>query len=197
MGDVVVKRWIVEDPFMYAGVRNYQSGDPLNHINWKATARVGKMQVHKRDYTADPKLMIYLNLDISEDMWDAVTEPERIEKGISYAASIAQYAISNGIETGFGCNGYLIDCPGKPVRIPPKSGVAHLTYLFEAMAKLVIKREVTFFTFLEEDIQSGVAATDFLFITPYISERMENQIARLRERGNEVEILYLPKENST
>lgn len=194
MGDVVVKRWIVEDPFMYSGVRDYQSGDPLNYINWKATARAGKLQVHKRDYTADPKLMIYLNLDISEDMWDAVTDPELIEKGISYAASIAQYAISNGIDTGFGCNGYLIDEPGKPVRIPPKSGITHLTYLFEAMAKLVIEREVTFYTFLEEDIQSGITATDFLFITPYISERIENQMARLRDRGNEVEILYLKRE---
>jgi uncharacterized protein (DUF58 family) len=191
MGDIVVKRWIVEDPFMYSGVREYRSGDPLNNINWKATARVGKLQVHKKDYTANPRLMIYLNLDITEEMWDAVTEPERIEKGISYAASIAQYAISNGIDTGFGCNGYLIDEPGHPVRILPRSGMSHLTYLFEVMARLVIERQVTFYTFLEEDIVSGITGTDFLFITSYISERMENQIAKLRERGNAVEILYL------
>jgi len=196
MGDVVVKRWIIDDPFMYSGVRDYESGDPMNNINWKATARVGKLQVHKRDFTSDPRLMIYLNLDISDEMWGAVTEPERIEKGISYAASIAQYAISNGIETGFGCNGYLIDEPGQAVRVPPRSGVGHLTYLFEVMARLVIERHVTFFTFLEEDIESGISGMDFLFITPYMSNRLENQINRLRERGNAVEILYLEREEA-
>ena len=33
-GDVVVRRWIVEDPFMMRGVRAYTSSDPYNHINY-------------------------------------------------------------------------------------------------------------------------------------------------------------------
>lgn len=191
LGDVVVKRWIVEDPFMYAGIRNYSPGDPLNHINWKATARTGQLQVHKRDYTADPNIMIYLNLDIDENMWEAVTEPERIERGISYAASIARDAISQGIDAGFGCNGYVIDEPGSPIRITPGSGEGQMLFLLETMAKLVIERSVTFHTFLEEDISKGISGIDFLFITASINQRIENQIKRLKDHGNSVEILWL------
>ena len=66
---------------MVSGVREYTYSDPLNRINWKATARTGKFKVHNLDFTANPRLMIYLNVDISENMWDAVTEPRENRKG--------------------------------------------------------------------------------------------------------------------
>ncbi len=196
-GDVTVRRWIVDDPFMVSGVREYTYGDPLNRINWKATARTGKLKVHNLDFTANPRLMIYLNVDISESMWDAVTEPERIERGICYAASIAQHAISRGIEIGFGSNGYLVDNEGEPVRIPPRCSSEHLISIFEALAKLVVARSVTFFTFLEQDLAKGVTGMDFLIITSYVSERMQNQIKRLEEYGNAVEILRLHRQENS
>ncbi|NLI61554.1 MAG: DUF58 domain-containing protein [Clostridiales bacterium] len=196
MGDVAVRRWIVEDPFIYAGVREYSAGDPLNSINWKATARSGSLQVHKREYTADPRIMIYLNMDIGEDMWGPITEPQLIEKGISYAASIASHAIAQGIDTGFGSNGYLIDEPGQGVRVFPRSGEEQLTLLLETMARLIIDRSLTFYTFLEEDIKYRGAGTfsgsvDYLFITSYVTDRMRNQIRQLEDMGNSVEILWL------
>lgn len=193
-GDVTVRRWIVDDPFMVSGVREYTYSDPLNRINWKATARTGKLKVHNLDFTANPRLMIYLNVDISENMWDAVTEPERIEKGISYTASIAQYAISRGIEVGFGSNGYLIDQKDEPVRIQPRCSSEHLVSIFETLSKLIIARSVTFFTFLEQDLAKGVTGMDFLIITSYVSERMRGQIKRLEEYGNAVEFLWLHRQ---
>jgi uncharacterized protein (DUF58 family) len=196
LGDVTVRRWIVDDPFMLSGVREYVYGDPLNRINWKATARTGELKVHNCDFTANPRLVIYLNVDISEDMWDVVTEPERIERGISYAASIAQYTISRGIEVGFGCNGYLIDQKDEPVRLPTRCSSEHLTVIFETLAKLVIARSVTFYTFLEQDLAKGVTGKDFLIITSYVSERMERQVSKLREYGNAVEFLRLDQEET-
>jgi uncharacterized protein (DUF58 family) len=196
-GDVTVKRWIVDDPFMISGVRDYAYGHPLNRINWKATARTGKIKVNTLDFTANPRLMVYLNIDISEDMWDAVTEPERIERGISYAASIAQHVISRGIEVGFASNGYLIDRPGEPVRIMPRCSSQHLVTIYEYLAKLVIARSVTFFTFLEQDLAKGVTGMDFLIITSYVSTRMESQIKKLKEYGNAVEFLWLHPQRDT
>ncbi|HZJ83664.1 MAG TPA: DUF58 domain-containing protein, partial [Clostridia bacterium] len=188
---------IIDDPFMYSGVRQYSPGDSLNNINWKATARTGSLQVHKRDYTSDPRLMVYLNMDVTENMWGPITEPDLIEEGISYAASIIQYGISQGINTGFGCNGHLIGQPPRQsVRILPRNGEGHLTFLFEAMARLVVERSVTFHTFLEGDIEDKAmgafsGSVDYLFITAFVNERMENQIRQLENMGNSVEILWL------
>ncbi len=191
LGEIVVKRWLIEDPFMLAGIREYQAGDALNRINWKATAKSGGLQVQKRDYTSEHRLLIYVNFEISEKMWDAVTDPELVERAISYAASIAQYTISRGVETGFGCNGQLYEKPGEPVRIEANTGSTHLLHLLETMARLEIVRSRPIDTFLEEDLSSGLTHADILIITAFVSGKMRRLIDDLQRMGNAVEIIRL------
>ncbi|TMV50836.1 DUF58 domain-containing protein [Paenibacillus mesophilus] len=190
-GDISVQRWIVDDPFRIAGVREYRYGDTMNMINWSATARSGSLQVHRRDFTADHRIMIVLNFEITETMWGAVTIPERIEKGIAYAAAIAESCIARGIDTGFGCNGPVIDRPKQSVRIPPSGGDAHLADLYETMAMLQIERTEGFSEYLDYDLLQGTSNTDFIFITSFVSDKMERQFERLRLNGNAVQIMPL------
>jgi hypothetical protein len=197
LGDIIVKRWIIDDPFVLAGVREYSYGDPMNTVNWKATARTGSLQVSKRDFTADHHLMIYLNFDESEDIWRSTQDEELIEKGISYAASIAQYTISKGISTGFGCNSYIEDPNEKSllikqsVRIEPESSKHQANYLFETLAKLKMVRSMSFNQFLMEDIDRQLERTDILLITSILTGKMKEHIKRLEALGNSVEILWL------
>lgn len=193
-GDTVVRRWIVSDPFMIAGTREYRPGDPLNSINWKATARTGEWQVHHHDYTANQRLMIVLNFDVSEEMWAAVTEPELIEYGISIAATLAQRTIYHGLETGFACNGYTIEHPKDkvPVMIRPGLGHHHLNFIYEEMAKLIIARSSDFPTFMERELlNQSYEATDYLFITAFVSEKMQAYMEQLRQQGHAVAVLSL------
>jgi uncharacterized protein (DUF58 family) len=196
-GDIAVKRWIVEDPFIISGVREYRSGDPLHHINWKATARAGSLQVHRRDYTADHRLLIYLNFEVTEKMWDAVTDPDLIEKGVSYTASLAQYAISQGMETAFGCNGYTTDRPKEPVTATAANGADPLTAIYETLAKLEIARSVPFDTFLDMEAGIGRPNSHILIITAFVSEKMRDPIARLEKQGHQVTIIPLEHENKS
>ena len=39
-GDTFNRFKYIEDPFEFASIREYQPSDPLNHINWKYTARM-------------------------------------------------------------------------------------------------------------------------------------------------------------
>jgi len=201
LGDITVKRWIIEDPFVIAGVRDYSYGDPMNTINWKATARTNSLQVSKRDYTADHHLLIYLNFDETEDIWLPVKDLELFEQGISYAASLAQYTLSQGISTGFGCNAYLVepfqnstDPIKQPIRIQPSNGTHQLTYILDTMAKLRLDRSMSFNHFLLEDINRQMQNTDILLITTILTEKMEENIRILEENGNSVEIVWLQKE---
>jgi uncharacterized protein (DUF58 family) len=194
MGDITVRRWILEDPFIISGVRDYQHGDPMNRISWKASARTGDFKVFNRDHTADPRIMILLNIDLSESMWEAVTDLDLIEQGISFSAALAQYAIENGIPVGFGSNAYQIDEKEQPIRIEPQPGREQLYYIFEILAKMIIARSCTFFTFLEEELGRDSSPMDILLLTPFVSDRMEDQINKLRMKGHSVDIIYL--ENS-
>lgn len=190
-GNVAVRRWILEDPFLTAGVREYRFGDPINRINWKASARSGDLMVYHRDHTADPHLMILLNIDLSESMWDAVTDAEAVERGISLSAALVQQAIQEGIPTGFGTNAYQIDDTSTPLRIAPQASRAHLEYIYEMLAKLIIARSMTFYTFLQEEVDREASNLDILLLTFYQSPRMEGQIQALRARGNAVQVIPL------
>lgn len=190
-GDISVRRWIVDDPFMRSGTREYQPGDPLNGIHWKATARSGRLQVHRRDYTSDHRLMIYLNVEDHATMWREVNDEALFERGMSYAAGMAQYAIEQGMETGFGTNAYLIDKPDSPVRVEPKNGPDQLELLLETMARTIVVRRVPFDTFLEEEAAAGITNCDIIIISAYVSDKMEPPMEQLRHNGNAVEVLLM------
>ncbi|SER81463.1 Protein of unknown function DUF58 [Gracilibacillus ureilyticus] len=198
LGDITVKRWIIEDPFLHAGVREYQAGDPLNSINWKATARSQTMQINKKDYTADHHLMIYVNFDTNEDIRLPIEKPELMETALSYAASLAAYTLERGVATGFGCNGYFVEPFTntleriKPsVRTEPSNSGSQLDYILDTIAKVKMDRSRNFRAFLEEDLEQGMSDTDIIIFTSQLSERVEIKIRQLEQLGNAVEVVLL------
>ena len=202
LGEVTVRRWIMEDPFMHAGVREYDYGDSMNTINWKATARTGNLQVSQKDYTADPSLMVYLNFGHTEDIWLPVRE-ELVEKGLGYAAAIVNEAVENGVSAGFGCNAYFVEPfvdtheKVKPsVRVEPASSSGQIAYVLDAMAKLKMDRSRTFSYFLAEDVQAERTSTDILLITAVMTDQIEFRIKQLEALGNAVEVLWLDDEKN-
>src|SRR5699024_1238337 len=122
--------------------------------------------------------------DIEEDIWKPVKDPDLIEKGLSYAATIAQYAISEGIPTGFVCNSYI----GKKaknnqkqrVRVESKNSSSQLTHLLETMAKLNMDKSTLFKNLLKEEIDQQWSNMDVLLITSYVSEGMQESINQLK-----------------
>lgn len=190
-GDWTVKRWIIQDPFLSSGVREYRYGDAMGSIHWKATARSQKLQVLSREYTADPRLVILINTQITETMWDAVTDPELVEIGISYAATLAQQAILHGIPVGFGCTSYMLNEPGKAVYVLPEGGWPQLDVLLETMAKLAVACCAPFHDFLASGIGQDETPLDIVILTPYVSASIQEQIDYCEERGHTVWIIPL------
>ena len=188
-GDVVVRRWIVDDPFMIRGIRAYTGFEPYNRINWKATAKTGELQVHDFDFTSDIRLMVLVNIDVSADQWGAVVDEMRAERALSIAASVVQYAIENGIETGFSTNARILDDQETVAYVEPRSGNAQITEIFDTIAKLTLVRVVSFGTLLRQIAAQGLANLDFLLITSYTDELIEKQIEDIRAMGNHVEVL--------
>ena len=194
LGDLVVKRWINEDPFIRSGVRDYAPGDSFKSINWKATARTSSLQVSKQDYTADHHLMIYVNFNQTNDVWLPVVDETIMEEAISYAATVAEHAISNGISTGFGCNSYIGQKPKTSLRVPPENNRQQLMHLLDTMAKLTLDANKSFVSFLQEDIDNQLRATDILLITMNETTKMKATIGQLEAMGNTVKTIELESE---
>ncbi len=62
-------RALVEDETSVRGVRPYQYGDPVRHIDWRATARLGDLVVKQFFPTTNRHLLVLLNAQVIEPHW--------------------------------------------------------------------------------------------------------------------------------
>lgn len=103
IGEVRMSYRLFEDPTRIAGVRGYQSGDPLNRIHWRATASTGVL--HSKVYEPSTVAGVTLLMDFHEGSYDRQDEPVRSELAITAAASIAGAVCEMGQQVGLATNG--------------------------------------------------------------------------------------------
>lgn len=100
-GNFVTQRTIIEDPFEFKGIREYQPYDGMKKINYKSSARHNTLQVNTFFMTSSQEVLILLNLDTN-----TYSRDERLIEGvISIASSIAEKFIASGISVGIETNG--------------------------------------------------------------------------------------------
>ncbi len=194
-GELAVHRWIMPDPFLTSGVRDYRAGDPQRDIHWRATARTGQLQVKVRDYTADPRMLVVLNVQVSEEQWGELMDYEQddVEQGVRIAATLCMRALSVGVEAGFASNACLVGekGSGRTVYVPARNAVEQAEALLTTMACMEIHREMTFPTFLETLMD--VRGIDILILSAYDSEQIRYRIEELRHAGNSVTFMPLER----
>src|SRR5690625_1871472 len=77
------------------GTRDYHSGDPFKHVNWNATAKQQTLQTNTFEKTIDKSLIMIINLQ-QEDRSNHAVAKQQLEKFLSYATYLAQYAMKAG-----------------------------------------------------------------------------------------------------
>ena len=88
LGDYGTERRIIEDPWRVAGARDYQVGDNVRYLHWKATAHRGTLQTKLFDPSASPHWMVCLNTQTLEHLYEGVIV-DFLETAIVVAASMA------------------------------------------------------------------------------------------------------------
>jgi len=63
IGDVSVRRFIMEDPSLVLGYREYTGSEPLKCISWTQTAKTGKLMVKKHDFTVDNDVAVFVDIE--------------------------------------------------------------------------------------------------------------------------------------
>ena len=192
MGDVVVRRYFLPDPFMPAGIRDYTPRDPQKLINWKASAKTGKLVVQKHDFTSSSKLMVFFNIDYSSESRDnsSAIKTQTMENALRVLASVLNFSISSGQQTALHTNSVSFR-DGQEVTVLPAPGGTRREDLFAAVAEMRLVRTRNFYMLLREAAQV-VKDTDILIMTRYKTDEMNIEIDSLRHAGNKVEIFIIP-----
>lgn len=100
-GQVLTKRHLLEDPFEYRGIREYQPLDDLKSINWKATARTGEFKVNQKNYTAEKSVRIFINLEDT----GILKKEDCVEASLQIATALLLLFLEQGMQVAVYCNG--------------------------------------------------------------------------------------------
>lgn len=131
MGEITAQRRIYEDPFAFRGLREYMPGDPLNKINWKASARAMDTLVNVHDSTESARCCFLLDV---ED--EGILRFEEVhEEGIRLAASLGAQMMERQIPVSLLSNG-VDQVTGETLYLEPGSGMRQKNRLFESLARL-------------------------------------------------------------
>ncbi len=133
-GDIRTRAYIFQDPVLTLGVRDYHYGDSLKRIHWKTTARLGRLQTKVFEPTTTIDLGIFLDVRTTKPpLWGSL--PELLELGITAAASISNYALTEGYRVGLYVN-QTKRFSVEPIKIPPSRHTDQLLHILEALAQV-------------------------------------------------------------
>ncbi|HEY3967970.1 MAG TPA: DUF58 domain-containing protein [Planctomycetaceae bacterium] len=99
IGEVRLTHRLFEDPTRISGVREYQHGDSLNRIHWRATARTGSL--HCKVYEPSCIAGMTVLLDFHQGGYPDRSEPHRSELAVTAAASLSNAVYQMGQQIGF------------------------------------------------------------------------------------------------
>ncbi len=153
-GERAAPRLLLEDPLRVVGVREWQAGDGLRRVHWKATARSMTLQSKVYEPTTTYTLALFLNIN-AYSTWVEGTNSPVLELLIAATASVAAWANEQGYSVGLFSNGLQTSIEGEApqadaaparvaeslaaarVRLPPSSQREQLARVLEALARLV------------------------------------------------------------
>ncbi len=130
-GEILSKRRLLEDPFEYRGIREYQPYDDMRRINWKATAKTGEFKVNERNSTSLKSIRIFFN--IQDD--GILKKEDCVELSLRIVASLCSFFLRQGIQVA--CYGNGVDVlTHQPVMIAPKAGEGQMDAVYRALARV-------------------------------------------------------------
>lgn len=176
-GEVLARRHLLEDPFEYRGIRDYQPFDPIRSVNWKATAKTGDLKVNQKNYTSLKSIRVFFNLQ--DD--GILKKTECVEEAIRIVAGLSTFFLSQGIQVA--CYGNGVDIlTGRCVSIEAKAGEGHIDNIYRSLARLDLdKPTANFCKTFEERLFSQADDTITYFVSP---NQYEDYLSLLTRFGN-------------
>ena len=209
IGEVVMTHRLFEDPTRIAGVREYQPGDPLARINWRATARTGSLQckIYEPSSVAGATILV----DFDRRSFDRKHEPYRSELSITAAASIANALFEMGQQVGVVSNGRdaaeRIELEGwrgdartrdearekarqeirddqiKPVVIPTRKTSDQMIHIRRGLARLELSQKLSFTQLVAEAQEQMPRDASIIAILSEVDMERAVTLGALRRQG--------------
>lgn len=174
IGNMQVRRFVLPDPFMISGAREYTGRESMNRIHWAHTARTGSLMVYNNEFTTERRVMIVFNMQRGAAYRQSLSETA-LELQIKAAAFVLEYCQNMSAECALTVN------TSETLHIPASSGCEHTLNALRRLAELE--------NICGERLEDMVSELDFneitdvILITPFVSENIGAFLAGLAAKG--------------
>lgn len=179
-GDISVRRWIIDDPLMTIGVREYTGNEPQRFIHWPSTAKQGDLMVKKFDFTTDNSALIILNVETRKPCWLPIEE-ELIDEAVSLARGIMEEFEELKVPYGLATNAYNEQTEERGCYRHPGLGRRHLTSLLHTLGSINFRIPVFFENTLAEVGKRRGNYTTGVVVTPRLLESYQEPLSALAQ----------------
>jgi uncharacterized protein (DUF58 family) len=186
-GDLKSNDRLFEDPLRFAGTREYQPGDPLSRIHWKASAASQRLQVKQLDPSSNLGLAVFLNTWSFERFWEG-DDVSALEAGCTLAASIINWAVEEGLPAGLYANGLVYQW-GFSLKLPPARGPHVLSQALEGLARLQPRSPQPLAELMAAEAPALPYGTSVVVITRTVGEELAAAILRVQRSGRPVTLI--------
>ncbi len=186
-GELRGGRRIFPDPVRVIGVRDYVPGDPLKQVDWKATARAGRLQ--SRLYEPSRALAVVVALDVMTlaHTWEGM-DPVLLERGVTVAASVARAAFESHAAIGLLTNGALPEAD-RPIRLGAGRRPDQLARVLEALAGANPFAMAPLAAELERRGEALPIGASVVVVAALMTDDLVASIERLRRERHEVRVV--------
>ncbi len=175
---------LFEDREHFAGVRDYEAGDPMRLVHWRVSAHAGRLQTKRFEPTRSAEVLFAVDLSVGEPFWHGV-DPASAEETIAWSSYLARQAIHAGWRTGMVANTHLRKGRG-PLRVPSGAPGGAEPVLFAALARMPNQPTVDLAPILREVGRRLVRRTTFIVVSPRPGPWLLREMEVLRRRGSDV-----------
>jgi len=175
LGDISVRRFIMEDPILTIGTREYTGKEPLKQMSWKHTARTNQLMVKQFDYTTEMVVTVFL--DISKIKGE-ITSDDCLENCFSLARTVSQYLEEQKISFEFITNAFIA---GQTNQTTQSLGKAHLRLILEKLGRATYETTATFKGIIDALILNHEKNRSMIIITPQRDVTKQTLAERLQK----------------
>jgi len=181
-GMLISRSRLYPDPFEFSGIREYRKEDPMNHINWKASARVGSLMVNQFDSTTS------ISLSVLFDMEDRLIlkHEDLVEETIRIASSLGGRLIRDRMSFHVASNGFDAGT-GLPFSMYLKAGGGKTAELNQKLARMDSSR-VAYPTsgLLQKEASSKRTGHTYVFISKNREDDLTGSLQALAGADNQI-----------
>lgn len=185
MGDIETRLHIAEDPYTFRGIRQYSSQDTMSRINWKASAKTGKLMVNMYNQTSYCKVKIMLNLDTN-----IMIKADYIkELSIELASSVAKKLIDKAMPVMLITNG--TDISGQELNIYSEgASESHLITIDKQLACISGNLNVErFVELVDAELKKNEDDTAYIIISSYYKANLMERLDKMKAGGMNINMI--------